>query len=84
MPFICMCITYQYDLADLGFYDLGLNLYLKNSRPPSMEDAMVPTSSHKTPDTQLGGINKNPGFKGMAAWRRASWRLTHVVPRDKN
>lgn len=33
----------------------------------------------------VGGEQQNSRiFKGMAAWRRASWRLTHVVPRDKN
>ena len=61
-----MCITYQYDLADLGFYDLGLNLYLKNSRPASMEDAMVPPLHTKLRTLSWGGSTKIPDSK---AWR---------------
>lgn len=45
-----------------------------------MEDAMVPPFTQNSGHS-VDGDQKIPGFKGMAAWRRASWHtlMAHLV-----
>ena len=100
MPFICMCIyiyIYKYDLADLGFYDLRLNLYLKILDPQFLRRLGIRKDQHGFPlHTRLWtlswGVQKLSDSKAMAAWPHGmTWMshlvtsiyVSHVVPRDK-
>lgn len=88
---------YKYDLADLGFYDLRLNLYLKILDPQFLRRLEYGKINMVSPFTQdsghsVGGVQKFSDSKAMAAWPHGmTWMshlvtsiyVSHVVPRDK-
>ena len=76
MPFICMCIyiyiyIYKYDLADLGFYDLRLNLYLKILDPQFLRRLEYGKINMVSPFTQDSGhsVGGCKNYRIQRQWR---------------